>query len=65
MSGDDWCIEEELKYIFGSGCQVYMPQGLAILHEKLVKDIEEFFKDDPELRDKVIWIIDARFGAHL
>lgn len=62
---DDWCIEEERKYIFGSTCDVFMPPALMKLHEELVKEIEECTTISNECKTLVVGIIDKKFGPKL
>jgi len=75
---DDWCIEEEKKYIFGGSAEVYLPTDLTTLHEHLRKEITNFFINVDqkllskefreamnEIKDIVIKIIDKQFGPRL
>ena len=69
MSQDDWCIEEERKYIFGSSCEVFMPPSLIVLHQHLKNDIDELFESikcgHSVTAEDVKKIIDIRFGEQL
>jgi hypothetical protein len=59
---DDWCIEEERKYIFGSTCDVFMPPALAKLHDELIVEIQNEATIPKDCADKVIKIINRKFG---
>jgi len=71
MYEDDWCIEEEKKYIFGGSAEVFMLSDLTILHEKILKSLESFFAElkgtetTDYIKNKVFSIIDKKFGPHL
>jgi len=75
---ENWCIEEERKYIFGGTCEVFMPAELAALHKRLVDDLlkesiikrnhlqyTEFDDGWNEALERAIEIINKRFGANL
>ena len=62
---DDWCVEEERKYIFGSTCDVFMPPALVKLHEELVKEIESDMAISDDCKKQVVAIIDKKFGPKL
>jgi len=59
---DNWCIEEERKYIFGSTCDVFMPPAIMKLHEELIKEIESL---EPFTKANVIKLINRKFGPKL
>lgn len=75
---DDWCVEEERKYIFGGSCEVYMPPGLIVLHKKLIDDLikesiirekhllyTEYDEGWNDALECAIDIINKRFGVNL
>jgi len=71
MYEDEWCIEEEKKYIFGGSAEIFMLNDIAILHEKLIKALDIFFNEltgnetTDYIKHKVLSIIDKKFGPHL
>ena len=77
FDNEDWCVEEERKYIFGGSCEVYMPPGLITLHKRLIDDFtnEAIIKQERlyteyddgwnDALERVIDIINKRFGVNL
>ena len=65
---DDWCIEEEKKYM-GESLEIYMPSGIDTLHDKLVEDIKRLHRnpyytaDYYRGLDDALAVIDKRFGV--
>ena len=64
---DDWSIEEERKYIFGTSCEVFFPSAIVELHSKIVEELRKYFKDrkTPATENEILYIINTKFGPHL
>ena len=68
MKEDNWCIEEEKKYM-GGGLEIYMTSGLDILYEKIVADIEKLMTNPYYTADyhrglnDALAVIAKRFGV--
>ena len=71
---DDWCIEEERRYIFGGSCEVYMPDGLVAFHKKLIDDLmgqsiingdTEYVEGWNDALERAMDIVNKRFGVNL
>jgi len=71
MYEDEWCIEEEKKYIFGGSAEIFLYDDVAKLHAEICESLSGFFNSlvGNETRDyiknKVLSIIDKKFGPHL
>lgn len=74
---ENWCLEEERKYVFGGTCEVFMPPEIIALHKRLVDDLlkesvikkehlyTEYDEGWNDALERAIAIINRRFGVNL